>query len=266
MKNKIETKDAYLLYVGIILGAVLGVFGNVYADYFYETNKNEWWFSGTVLAVAVTFFTFLIIMMVLIIRWGIQIKEAKEEGKKKEESEGSNQIDEQKITTLTNEEKKEKNKLIFESVVRRYEQELERTDDLDSKASNIIGFIGVLAGIVSGFGAFTLKFPTNTAEIIVLSLFIASLVFLFSSFIIGLKAYFPKRFTVIPDPYFLIGKYENTKQEQIIRNLSDNYAVAVEDNMMANDGKCTNIKHSVWFLFISIVLFALFALGLGLST
>lgn len=78
MKHKVETKDAYLLYAGIILGAILGVFGNVYANYFYETNKNEWWFSWSIIGVGVSFFAFLIIMMVMVIRWGIQIKEAKE--------------------------------------------------------------------------------------------------------------------------------------------------------------------------------------------
>jgi len=154
---------------------------------------------------------------------------------------------------------------IYNEVVKRFERELERTAHLDDKANNIIGFVGVLAGIISGFGAFTLKTPTNYTETAIVASFIISLLFLFSSFIIGLKSYFPKKFTMIPDPYFLIGKYEKAEQEQVIRDLSDNYAVAVDDNMTINDCKSTNIKRAVGCLFAAIVLFSLFALGLAFS-
>jgi hypothetical protein len=154
---------------------------------------------------------------------------------------------------------------IYSEVVKRYDRELERTANLDGKANNIIGFVGILTGIISGFGAFTLKAPTNYAEYATVAFFIMSLLFLFSSFLIGLKSYFPKKFTIVPDPFFLIGKYEHTNEEQTIRDLSDNYAVAIDENMTINNCKSTNVKRAVWCLFVSIVLFSLFALGLAFS-
>jgi hypothetical protein len=169
------------------------------------------------------------------------------------------------VTDSSNQMSERTSEIIYDEVVKRYERELERTANLDNKANNIIGFVGILAGIISGFGAFTLKVPETYAETVVTIFFVLSLLFIFVSIIAGLKSYFPKKFTIVPDPYFLIGKYEKADQEQTVRDLSDNYAVAVDDNMAINDGKSTNIKRAVWSLFVAIVFFSLFTLGLAFS-
>jgi hypothetical protein len=154
---------------------------------------------------------------------------------------------------------------IYNEVSKRFERELERANHLDDKASNIIGFIGVLTGIVSGFGAFTLKFPTNETELVVTSLFGLSLLALFSAFIFGLKAYSPQKFTLVPDQYYLIGEYEKAEKKRVIGDLCDNYAIAIEDNMIINDSKVNNIKWAMRCLFTAILIFAFFAIGLAFS-
>ena len=150
-------------------------------------------------------------------------------------------------------------KIIYAEVVNRFKRELERTHHLDIKANNIIGFIGILTGIVSGFGAFTLKIPTTDLEMVTLAIYGSSLIFLFLSLVFGMKAHFPQKFTIVPDPYFLIDKYGNATQQKTINDLSDNYAVAVEENLILNNSKIKNIKRSMYCLFIAILLFSIFA-------
>lgn len=155
--------------------------------------------------------------------------------------------------------------VIYDEVVKRFERELDRASSLDDKASTTVGFIGILTGIVSGFGAFTLKLPTTTQELIVTSLFGASLFTLFVALVFGLKAYSPQKFTLVPDQYYLIGKYEHAEKEKVVCDLCDNYAIAIEDNMIINDSKVKNIKRVMNCLFFAILFFALFAIGLSLS-
>jgi len=63
----------------------------------------------------------------------------------------------------------------------------------------------------------------------------------------------------------LIGKYENADKKKVIGDLCDNYAIAVEDNGMINDFKVNNIKRAMRSLFVSILIFAFFAIGLAFS-
>jgi hypothetical protein len=88
---------------------------------------------------------------------------------------------------------------------------------------------------------------------------------LFLAFIFGLRAYSPQKFTLVPDQYYLIGKYENAEKKRIVGDLSDNYAIAIEDNMIINDSKVSNIKWAMRSLFAAILIFSLFAFGLAFS-
>ena len=148
---------------------------------------------------------------------------------------------------------------IYDAVINRYQFEVERIKHLDDKASNIIGFVGILASLISGFGIFQLRLPTNFAEIVEFVIFAFSLGFLILSLIFGLRAYGTKKFTIIPNAYFLIGKYEDKEKERIIRDLCDNYAVSIEDNMNLNDKKVANIKIAMYSLFLAVVVFSIFS-------
>jgi len=148
---------------------------------------------------------------------------------------------------------------IYTEVIRRYQFEIDRIKHLDDKASNIIGFVGILTSLISGFGILQLKFPTNRVEIVEFSMFVLSLVFLFLSLIFGLNAYATRKFTITPDAIFLVGKYEDKEKKHIIRDLCDNYAVSIEDNRKLNDRKVANIKRAMQSLILALVGFSLFA-------
>ncbi len=145
---------------------------------------------------------------------------------------------------------------IYEEVIKRFQFESERTKHLDDKASNIIGFVGIMTGVVSGLGAYVLK----TTNFIATTLFFVALMLLIFSFILGLAAYRTMKFTLVPDAYFLIGFYEKKEKERILRDLGDNYAIATEKNMMLNDKKAIYIKRAMYVLFIAILLISFFVL------
>lgn len=154
---------------------------------------------------------------------------------------------------------------IYNEVVRRFGFESDRTKDLDSKTSNIIGFVGIITGLASGLGGILLKPYVATAQNvanmkeIAIGLYFFMLLCFLSSFGFGLRAYQIKEYTVVPDSYYLIGVYENaTTKMEIIRDLCDNYAVAIEDNMTQNDKKVANIKKAMYALFAGIVLLPVF--------
>ena len=132
--------------------------------------------------------------------------------------------------------------IIYNEVMKRCEFEFERFKHLDDKASNTISFIGILIGLISGFGSLSLKFPVNPADAVPMVLFSVSLILLFLSFLFSLKAFQIKKFTIVPNAYFLIGEYENKEKAVVVQGLYDNYAVAIEDNMKINDEKSKNIN------------------------
>lgn len=147
---------------------------------------------------------------------------------------------------------------IHDEVVRRFETETDRTDHLDDKSSNIIGFVGIITGLASALGGLSLETPKTLVMAIATGLFFAVLFFLVASFILGLAAYRIRTFTVVPDAYFLIGAYEKKNKEKILRDLNDNYAVAIEDNASLNDQKVTYIKLSIYLLLAGILIIPFF--------
>jgi hypothetical protein len=146
---------------------------------------------------------------------------------------------------------------IYAEVVRRFQVERENTKHLDDKASNIMVFVGIIAGILSGIGAYTLK----TTNLLAATFFFAALMILIESFVFGLAAYQVMKFTLIPNAYYLVGFYENKRKERILRDLNYNFAVAIEKNMKLNEKKAMRIKSAIDFLFAAIILLLLFVVS-----
>jgi len=147
---------------------------------------------------------------------------------------------------------------IYNAVVNRFDLEIDRKKELDSKATNLIGFVGITASLVTGFGGTYLKMPTikewDLSALFLLSpiiSFVFVLAFFFISFIFVLRALQIKEFTYVPSAFNLIGAYANSEKETILRDLTDDYAIAIKDNKEENDTKADNIKKAVWSLFVA---------------
>jgi len=145
--------------------------------------------------------------------------------------------------------------IIYNAVIRRFDLEIDRKKELDNKANNLVGFIGIIASLITGFGGTYLKIPRieewNLDSLRLLSPIISFalvLMFMLLSFVFVFQAIQIKRFTYVPHAFNLIGAYSDTERLTITQHLCDEYAVAIGDNGEVNDRKASNIKKAIWSL------------------
>lgn len=161
---------------------------------------------------------------------------------------------------------KDSRELILSHVFERFKLEVERKQDLDEKANNLAGFVGIILSLISGFGLTSLttfKLPAfewtfdyfyRISPIITFVVVYASL---FLSVFFVLKAMNIKKYFYVPQAFNLIGAFENnTKTDEICQVLYDEYALAISDNMTKNDKEALDISKSIYCLFVSLVVFS----------
>jgi hypothetical protein len=156
----------------------------------------------------------------------------------------------------TKDEYKQRDKLIYEIVVSRYEQELERTNDLDSKASNVTGFTGLLITLMTAI--------PQLIELRYEYLFIIPLIPLVFSAIFGLWAYWTKTFSGI-QPNTLIDEYKESSETKLLREFTKTTAENVMTNHEVNNQKVKLIKRAFVSLVLAIGLFFCIAI-IGLAS
>ncbi len=69
MARRTSSWDKFLLFYGIVVGSVLGFFGNIYADWYYETYKDHWWFPTVVFVSLLMFLGVLLFATVKMMKW-----------------------------------------------------------------------------------------------------------------------------------------------------------------------------------------------------
>jgi len=156
--------------------------------------------------------------------------------------------------------------IIYNAVIRRFELEIDRKKELDNKANNLVGFIGIIASLITGFGGTYLKIPNieewNLNSLRLLSPIVSFafvLMFMLFSLIFVFQAIQIKQLTYVPHAFNLIGAYSNTEKLTIIQHLCDEYAVAIGDNSVVNDRKANNIKKAIWSLSLGLFTLVLHA-------
>lgn len=153
---------------------------------------------------------------------------------------------------------------IREEVIRRFEFESDRTKILDDKASSTMGFVGIITGIISGIGGFLLKKPLSLSmiQIIPLVIFFSDVICLILSFLFAWYAYRVRKYSIVPDAYYLIGAYEKKDHKTMLRDLCDQLAIAIEENMVSNNQKVKWIKRSMNALFLGVIFLFIFVLSI----
>jgi hypothetical protein len=152
---------------------------------------------------------------------------------------------------MSSEEERSRDKLIYEIIVDRFEQEWKRTDDLDSKASNVTGFAGLLAtlsgGITAGITEILPQMHYKYLFVIPLIVFVLSAVF-------GLLAYWLTSFSAI-DPDALIREYANKTETQVLRTFVATTSMLTMDNFQRNQRKVRWLYVALLLLVLAIGLF-----------
>jgi len=156
------------------------------------------------------------------------------------------------VNEMSVEEEQKRDKLIYEIIVDRYDQEWRRTNDLDSKASNVTGFAGLLATLTAGITEF---FPQAHYE----WLFLIPLTFFIVSAILGIWAYWITDFEAI-NPNALIQAYANRTKTEVLRAYTGTTSKHTMRNYSLNQRKARRIYGAFILLVLAIGLFFVFSI------
>ncbi len=163
-------------------------------------------------------------------------------------------------------ETEKRDEFIYELIADRFRLEWQRTNDLDGKASGIIGFVGIIVSLQAGLGSFLLKEIPKTCDFYIhlCALFLSGIIFLMCSILCGLKAYYVKTWKVVPDPEHLIEEYAKKDRSRIdiLRIVSAEIFDAVTKNKETNDEKAKFIKYGFALLILGILMVIIFVCGL----
>lgn len=142
-------------------------------------------------------------------------------------------------------------KLIYETVNKRYELEWKRANDLDAKASNMTGFAGLLATLtatlMAGITSFLPSAHLDYLFLIPLTLFIFSALF-------GLFANWLTSFDAI-NPEVLIERYKDKTEIDTLIAITKTTSEHTIHNFLLNGNKVKYISIALTLLVSAVVLF-----------
>jgi hypothetical protein len=146
----------------------------------------------------------------------------------------------------------ERDKLIYEIITDRYNQELQITSDLDTKANNVTGFSGLLATLIAAIAGYLPKghYPL---------LFAIPIVLLIISAIQGLRAYWVKTYKAI-EPKKFIDEYKDKTAIETLREFTATTASNTKENHKVNERRARWIKWASALLVLAIGLFFVIAI------
>ena len=152
-----------------------------------------------------------------------------------------------KETAIDDIEEAKRDRLIYEIVVRRYDQEMQRATDLDTKANNVIGIAGLLVTIVGGIISLSSNIGNPT-------LLLMPEILLVMSAGLGLLAHWIKNYSAI-QPIAVIEEYKERSKIQLLREYTYQTAQNTMDNHLVNTEKAWFINVASILLILAISLF-----------
>jgi len=136
--------------------------------------------------------------------------------------------------------------LIYNEVKDALNMQFQSIEGLNTKASVIIGFVGVIIGISLQLYSQSNSYLFGSC----MTLFIISIFFSFS-------AYKGKRYRKDPEPRALTVKYLREDDKTVKKQLIDNFIVSFEDNKTKIGEKVKYINYSLILLFIGLIVLIL---------
>lgn len=150
-----------------------------------------------------------------------------------------------------NESEGERDKLIFELIRERFDQEWSRIGELDDKAANIIGFVGIIAGFLLGIESLILV-QTPTLNALLVILYLLGIGFLMVSMILGLMAYRVRRWEVVPNVRVLIEEYTTKTHTEVLRRVAGETSLVVQQIKDQSNEKAGLIRRAWAFLILGL--------------
>jgi len=136
--------------------------------------------------------------------------------------------------------------LVYTEVDSALNRQFQSLDGLNTKASVIVGFIGVILGISLNLYPHSNPYLFGSC----MTLFLISIFF-------ALSAYKVESYRRDPEPRKLTENYLKEDSEKVKKKLIDNFIQSVEDNKIKINKKVKYINHSLVLLYIGLIVLTL---------
>ena len=136
--------------------------------------------------------------------------------------------------------------LVYNEVKDALNTQLQSLDGLNTKASVIIGFVGVIIGISLNLYSYSNSYLFGLS----MTLFLISIFF-------TLYAYKVESWRSDPEPRSLTKKYVKMCDKTVKKQLIDNFILSFEDNKIKIEKKVSYINYSLILLFIGLIILTL---------
>ncbi len=171
-------------------------------------------------------------------------------------------------TPLTDEQIQERDKEIFEAIIRAYNFELEQKDKINTKLNNFISILGTIVTLNVGIGFFVLDMVSVQNPFfnhLIVTLFIGIVLF-GTAISIALRAYKPSIYHITPsDPKRFIEKYANLTKTHVVRETAMTMADIVELNRKVNLKKVEKLNQIFWLAILGIIAVIFFTIFMILA-
>ena len=157
-----------------------------------------------------------------------------------------------KEDTINKSNEPERDRLIYDIVVKRYDQELQITRYLDTKAYNIIGISGIISTLMVTVFSYLFQEHYSLFFVLPVCLLIFSVMFSF-------KAYRVKNYAMI-DPCVFIDLYHEKTLKITLSRYTRTIAEDTIRNHSVNEKKANSIMYASLLLVLAITLFFVIAL------
>jgi hypothetical protein len=155
----------------------------------------------------------------------------------------------------------ERDFFIFQQIKDAFNDELTRSDKLDTKSNYIIAFVGVILSFNAILITFLIKEINNTKPYYapLFSLIIVSFFLILIAILWVLMAVKIRTWTHVPNSQYLLDHYAKGDKnlKEILTNITVEYSNAIKENQEKNQSKANNIQFSLYFLAIGISIFFL---------
>ncbi len=163
-----------------------------------------------------------------------------------------------------------KDELILNLISRRNDAEFERNNILDNKASGIIGFAGIIIGLLGTIISFLLDKLTQGSSLLIYYnsyrvILLFGILFLAAAIILCCYAYSIKVYTIVPKTDMLIENYARDKKKNkctVIRVVGQEISLGILKNAAINDEKAKCVKYGLRLYAFGMALTVLFFIGL----
>jgi hypothetical protein len=164
----------------------------------------------------------------------------------------------------------EKDEFVFNLISNRNDAEFERSNILDNKAGGIIGFAGIIIGLLGTLITFLLEKISVASPLffyyqsfrMVLFLGIIALV---GSIFFAVLAYSIKTYSIVPNTAALIEKYARDDEKSkcdILQVVGLEIAESIKINSITDDGKAKFVKWALSLFTFGMLLTVIFVCGL----